>query len=179
MLFTSWHGVCCIWWSIVDQMILTSPALPFERSCPSHDLSLNVKIQGFSQVVLCRHCQYVRFLEKVADLKGPGHCQPPWCSSWSAPHAEKVPCPLAIIWWLSRWEERCCYTRAVCAHLLSCVRVFVAPQTVAHQAPLPMEFSRLGILEWVAIFSSRGSSQTRDRTHISCVSCIGKRILYH
>ena len=35
------------------------------------------------------------------------------------------------------------------------------------------------ILEWVAIFSSRGSSQPRDRTHISCVSCVGRRMLYH
>ena len=34
------------------------------------------------------------------------------------------------------------------------------------------------ILEWVAISSSRGTSWPRDRTHISCVSCIGKRILY-
>ena len=32
------------------------------------------------------------------------------------------------------------------------------------------------ILEWVAISSSKGSSQPRDRTH---VSCIGRRILYH
>ena len=32
------------------------------------------------------------------------------------------------------------------------------------------------ILEWVAISFSRGSSQTRDQTH---VSCIGRRILYH
>ena len=28
------------------------------------------------------------------------------------------------------------------------------------------------ILEWVATFSSRGSSPSRDWTHISCVSCI-------
>ena len=28
------------------------------------------------------------------------------------------------------------------------------------------------IREWVAIYSSRGSSQPRDGTHISCVSCI-------
>ena len=28
------------------------------------------------------------------------------------------------------------------------------------------------ILEWVAISSSRGSSQPRDQTCISCVSCI-------
>ena len=35
------------------------------------------------------------------------------------------------------------------------------------------------IPETVAIFSSSGSSQPRDRTHISCVSCIGRLILYH
>ena len=35
------------------------------------------------------------------------------------------------------------------------------------------------ILEWLAISSSRGSSRHRDRTHISCVSCIGRLILYH
>ena len=32
------------------------------------------------------------------------------------------------------------------------------------------------ILEWVAISSSRESSQPRDQTH---VSCIGRQILYH
>ena len=35
------------------------------------------------------------------------------------------------------------------------------------------------ILEWVAIFSSWGSSRPRGQTHIPCVSCIGKWILYH
>ena len=35
------------------------------------------------------------------------------------------------------------------------------------------------ILEWVAFSSSRGSSQTRDQTHLSCISCIGRWILYH
>ena len=34
------------------------------------------------------------------------------------------------------------------------------------------------ILEWVAISYSRGSSQPRDWTHISCISCIGRWILY-
>ena len=34
-------------------------------------------------------------------------------------------------------------------------------------------------LEWVATPSPRGSSRPRDRTHSSCVSCIGRRILYH
>ena len=35
------------------------------------------------------------------------------------------------------------------------------------------------ILEGVAISYSKGSSQPRDRTHISCVSCIGRQILQH
>ena len=36
-----------------------------------------------------------------------------------------------------------------------------------------------GILEQVAIFSSRGSAWPRNRTQVSCVSCTGKWILYH
>ena len=35
------------------------------------------------------------------------------------------------------------------------------------------------ILEWVAISYSRGSSRPRDRTLVSCISCIGRLILYH
>ena len=35
------------------------------------------------------------------------------------------------------------------------------------------------ILEWIAISFSRGSSQPRGRICISCVSCIGRQILYH
>ena len=35
------------------------------------------------------------------------------------------------------------------------------------------------ILEWVAMSPSRGSSPPRNQTHISCVSCTGKQVLYH
>ena len=35
------------------------------------------------------------------------------------------------------------------------------------------------ILEWVAISYSRESSRLRDWTHVSCVSYIGRQILYH
>ena len=35
------------------------------------------------------------------------------------------------------------------------------------------------ILEWVAIFSSRGSSQPRDWTHVSCVSCTAGGFFTH
>ena len=32
--------------------------------------------------------------------------------------------------------------------------------------------SQENILEWVAISFSRGSSQPRDQTHVSCISCV-------
>ena len=53
----------------------------------------------------------------------------------------------------------------------------------------PMDYSPPGssirvifharILEWVAISSSRGSSPPTDRTQVTCVSCIGRRVPYH
>ena len=53
----------------------------------------------------------------------------------------------------------------------------------------PMDYSPLGssvhgilqarVLEWFAISSSRGSSQPRDQTHVFCVFCIFRQVLYH
>ena len=54
----------------------------------------------------------------------------------------------------------------VCA-ALSHVRLFAASGTIARQAPLSMGILQARILEWVAIPSSRGSSQPRDRTQVS------------
>ena len=47
---------------------------------------------------------------------------------------------------------------------LSCVRIFVTPRTVAHQAPLSEVILQARILEWVAMPSSRRFSQPRDQT---------------
>ena len=41
-----------------------------------------------------------------------------------------------------------------------------------------MEILQARILEWVAISSSRESSQPRDHTQVSCVFCISRQILY-
>ena len=41
------------------------------------------------------------------------------------------------------------------------------------------EIFQARILEWVAIFYSRGSSWPRNQTWVSFVSCIGRWILYH
>ena len=50
----------------------------------------------------------------------------------------------------------------------------MTPWTVAHQAPLSIEFSRQEYWYELILFSRR-SSQPKDRTH---VSCIGRQILY-
>ena len=72
-------------------------------------------------------------------------------------------------------------TVRACVHaksLQSCPTL-VTPSTVARQAPLSMGILQARILGWVAMASSRGSSQPRDQTCDSYVSCIGRRVLYH
>ena len=64
----------------------------------------------------------------------------------------------------------------VCVCVLHYSRLSVTLWTVAHQAPLSMGFFQARTLDWVAISSSRGSSQPRYWTHISW---IGRHILYH
>ena len=46
----------------------------------------------------------------------------------------------------------------------------VTPWTVARQAPLSMEILQAGVLEWVAFPFSRGSSQPRNPTGVSCIA---------
>ena len=63
------------------------------------------------------------------------------------------------------------------AKLLSRVRLFATPWTVAHQAPLSVGFSRQEYWSGVAVSSSRGSSPPRIKPG-SLVSCLGRRVLY-
>ena len=70
----------------------------------------------------------------------------------------------------------------VCVSVLnrfSRVLLFVTLRIVAVEAPLSMGILQARILEWVAMPSSRGSSQPRDRTLISYIPCISRRVLYH
>ena len=65
------------------------------------------------------------------------------------------------------------------AKSFSHVQLFATPWTVAWQAPLSMGILQARIQEWVAMPSSRGSSQPRDGTCVSYVSCVGRQVLYH
>ena len=66
-----------------------------------------------------------------------------------------------------------------CVCVLACVlsHVSLPPDGLKPaRLPLSMEIVQARILEWVVIPFSSGSSQPRDQT---CVSGIGRRILYH
>ena len=41
------------------------------------------------------------------------------------------------------------------------------------------EILQARMLEWVVVPFSRESSQPRDQTHVSYISCIGRQTLYH
>ena len=65
-----------------------------------------------------------------------------------------------------------------CARVLICVRLCNSmdcspPGSSVHG------ISQARTLEWFAMLSSRGSSQPRDQTCVSYVSCIGRWVLYH
>ena len=69
--------------------------------------------------------------------------------------------------------------RFPCAHMsgpvlsYSVVSDSATPGTVALQAPLSMGILQARIPEWVTLSFSRGSSQPRDETRVSCSSCLG------
>ena len=63
------------------------------------------------------------------------------------------------------------------ACVLSCVWLFVTPWAATSQAPLSMEFPGKNT-EWTAIHFSRGFFWHKDLTCVSCISFIGRQILY-
>ena len=63
-----------------------------------------------------------------------------------------------------------CVYMCVYTQTLSRVRLFATLWTLVHQAPLSMGFPRQEYWSGLLISSFRGSSQPRNRTHISCIA---------
>ena len=91
---------------------------------------------------------------------------------------------LTLCWALGKqpWAGRCCPWNTACmlvkvkVKLLSRVRLFATPWTVACQALRSLSVQGIfqaRVLEWIAISFSRGSSQPRDWTRVSHV--VGRR----
>ena len=76
------------------------------------------------------------------------------------------------------WASERSLTLLIACCCWSHVWLFCSPMNCTHQAPLSMGFPQARILEWITISSSKGSSWSRDQTHI-LHSCIGRQILYH
>ena len=64
-------------------------------------------------------------------------------------------------------------------HVCSVVSDSWDPMDGSPPASSVHEISQARTLKQVATYSSRGSAWSRNRTCVSCVSCIGRRILYH
>ena len=77
-------------------------------------------------------------------------------------------------WWSVFWT-----LLGLFAKMIQSCPIFCNPMDCSPPGSSDHGILQARILEWVAISFSRGSSQPRDRTHVSYVSCIGKRVLYN
>ena len=77
---------------------------------------------------------------------------------------------VALLFQAREDERNCCLVAKSCLALLRPHGLYSPPGSSVHG------ISQARILKWVTISFSRGSSQPRDWTHISC---IGRWILYH
>ena len=59
------------------------------------------------------------------------------------------------------------------------IRLFCNPVDRSPPGPSVHGILQARTLEWVTTPSSRGSSRPRVQTCVSCVSCVGRRVLYH
>ena len=73
----------------------------------------------------------------------------------------------------------CCVGLDVCLPVLSHIWFFCDLMDCSLPGSSFHRFFQARILEWVALSYSRRSSQPRNRNWVSCVSCIGRQILYH
>ena len=67
----------------------------------------------------------------------------------------------------------------VCTQSLNCNQLLATPWTRVHQAPLSREFSRQEYWSGLPFPTPDDLPYSRDWTHISCICCSGRWILYH
>ena len=85
--------------------------------------------------------------------------------------------PQTVGIWYGQWKQSWdCFNagqfpgQQLALKLLSHVQLFATPWAIACQAPLSLGILWARLLEWVARPSSRGSSQPRDQTQVSCIA---------
>ena len=149
-----WSVGLCMIWSVSISCLTSLPSPRISQALPGR--------RAFALAMLCLDC-------------------------FSPPRTILAPCHSSVLSFSIAFSGRSSgpYLKL---HACVCVRAC----SVAQWCPTlfdPMDYSPPGssvhrilqtrILEWVAIFYSRGSSRPRDWTQVSRVSCIGRWILYH
>ena len=94
-------------------------------------------------------------------------------------HSGLIPQLLAQCLTHTKYSIKCFLSCCAVPSHFSHVWLFANLWTIAHQAPLVHGILQAGILEWVAMPSSRRCSWPKDWTRTSYVSCIGRQVLYH
>ena len=102
----------------------------------------------------------------------------PWLLHWQADSLllSHLGSPVLIVIRLLLWDG---YHTCMCAKLLQSCPTLCDPMDCSLPGSFVHGILQAGVLEWVAVSSSRGSSRPRDWTHVSYVSCIGRQVLYH
>ena len=86
-----------------------------------------------------------------------------------------------LIFLLERKYDKSCLNKqfvCVCGKLLQLCLTLCDPMGCNMPGFPVYRILQARILEWVAMPSSRGSSHPSDRTRVSCVSCVGRQVLY-
>ena len=73
-----------------------------------------------------------------------------------------------ILYHLSHQSTMLCYV--LCLVAQSCLTLCDPMDYIARQVPLSMGILQARILQWVAMPFSRGSSQPRDQSQVSCIA---------
>ena len=179
-----WYCVCdnslkCeLWWGLLTSFGATDPTI-----CPSRIVTKKKKNNRTQQNCTMGHlgimevfhlilCMLRAHLECSSSARAHGFTPPAFClqghhlfsfPGWRGPRPGITSFQESVL-------TASCSQLDSCVQSLSRARLFATPWTVARQAPLFMGILQARILEWVAISSPRGSSQSRDRTWVSCVA---------
>ena len=142
-------------WATVKQKYLkaSDPATSYSHVQRSQKLFLNIGIYKVCHFFLLYHCKFTVLINYQEYI------------------LEKERVKLFLF-----ENEIICTSECVCVCLViqQCL-ILCDPMDCSLQGPLSLGVLQARILEWVAMPSSRGSSQLRDRTQVSC-TYTGKRI---
>ena len=123
------------------------------------------KSQGGGEVARALVCvMFITFTKKLSSFR--------WCTPRPTNSAATSPCGCFEH---LNWEVWCVKCTCMRATLLQSCPTLCRPMDCRPPCSSVHGILQARILEWVAMPSSRGSSQPRDRTHASCVSCAGRQ----